>query len=380
MITNRQKQATDEPAPIPGKRTRTLNWKYIAIGSLPIQAILFTVFAQHQDWIEDIYIPHVFGNITLFLRTITAGIPFSIGIGLFYLSVLIGLFRLTRSVVRLARKQLSTRYFLINMTTAIAVLYGIYMILWGLAYYRRPFTQLTHINTSAISTEELKTLCNRLIYLTNLYRRDISDQEARSFESDKLFRQAPVGYAVVSKNIPQLRYESPSIKLGFSKEIMSYLSTAGIYFPFTGEANVNGNLPTYRMPFTICHEMAHQLGFASEEEANFIAYLTCMNNPDPIFRYSANHEAMYYALHALRQADQKAYKQLKSTIDDAVVQDAEFYWAIMDQYNNPLQDFISNVLYDLFLKVNNQESGIKSYGLVVELLVGEMRKNNLTYR
>jgi len=57
-------------------------------------------------------------------------------------------------------------------------------------------------------------------------------------------------------------------------------------FPFTGEANVNISMPHTSIPFTACHEMAHQIGFAREDEANFIAYIACKNHPSPDFQYS----------------------------------------------------------------------------------------------
>jgi len=64
---------------------------------------------------------------------------------------------------------------------------------------------------------------------------------------------------------------------------MSYLGIGGVYFPFTGEANVNISMPHTSIPFTACHEMAHQIGFAREDEANFIAYIACKNHPSPDF-------------------------------------------------------------------------------------------------
>ena len=46
--------------------------------------------------------------------------------------------------------------------------------------------------------------------------------------------------------------------------LFSALGIAGLYFPFTGEAIVNGDDLPDTLPFTICHELAHQAGFARE--------------------------------------------------------------------------------------------------------------------
>ena len=125
--------------------------------------------------------------------------------------------------------------------------------------------------------------------------------------------------------------------------------------------------------------MAHQLGFAAEDEANYIAYLACSNNPNPEFLYSANYWIMFSAMRSLRRTDEAAYQKLRLTIERKVLLDEEFAKSISSSFSNPIQDFTSGALYDLFLKANNQENGIKSYGLVTELMIGEMRKNNLSY-
>ena len=55
--------------------------------------------------------------------------------------------------------------------------------------------------------------------------------------------------------------------------MLSYLGISGIFIPFTCEANVNATLPDWEIPFTACHELAHQRGFAREDEANYVGYL-----------------------------------------------------------------------------------------------------------
>jgi trehalose-6-phosphate synthase len=122
--------------------------------------------------------------------------------------------------------------------------------------------------------------------------------------------------------------------------------------------------------------MAHQIGFASEDEANYVAYLVCRRNPDPLFQYSGNYMAMKYALSRLNRVNPMAYKKLKRTISPGVSQDLaenQRYW---EKYQNPLETF-SDWFYDLFLKANQQTDGIQSYTKVVELLMGEYRKNKL---
>ncbi len=58
-----------------------------------------------------------------------------------------------------------------------------------------------------------------------------------------------------------------------NSKLLCYTGITGIYSPFTGEPNVNVAVPDIYIPFTTLHEMAHQRGYGSEDEANFLAYI-----------------------------------------------------------------------------------------------------------
>lgn len=349
---------------------------------LPIEIVIFYIVSQNKVWVEKYYLPYVFKNLTAFLRLVLGKIDFSIGLALFYILLFISLFKIVQTTVYLIKVKETWNVFwdlLIKTISILGVVFGIYMIMWGLAYHRKPIAEIVAINTENISSQDLTNLCERLIYLTNESRRRVPDIRFQSYKFQQLFKRAPEGYTQISKFIPELSYEYSSIKMGFTKDIMSSFRTAGIYFPFTAEANINGNLASFEAPFVICHEMAHQLGFASEDEANYIAYLACVHNPDPAFRYSANYWVLFSAMNALKKADLKSYEILSSKINREVFWDNEFSRSISKKFRSPVQNFTSRFLYDLFLKANSQKSGIDSYNLVIKLLVGEFRKNNLSY-
>lgn len=286
--------------------------KYIIAFLLPIEIVIFFIFSQNEIWVEKYYIHYVFNNLTIFLRLTLGEIDFSMGLSLFYFLLIILLFKSVKTTLNLIKSRYTLSLFtdlLIKVLTTLCVVFGLYMIMWGLAYHRKPIAKIVIINTENISSKDLKNLCERLIYLTNQSRKNVSDIRFQSYKFRQLFKRAPEGYTQIAKLFPELSYRHSSIKMGFTKGIMSSFRTAGLYFPFTAEANINGNLP-FEAPFVICHEMAHQLGFASEEEANYIAYLACVNNPDPEFRYSANYWVLFLAMDALKKADMKSYEAL----------------------------------------------------------------------
>ena len=341
----------------------------------PIQWLFFNWLSQHESWIEEVYIGKVFNNLSKIFRIVTGWFPFSLGLIIFYSLVIFLVYSLVKNIITIINGQQKFKSFLVNTIATLSILYGIYMITWGLAYYRKPVSIITQVDAENIGFDEIKKLVEILIIKTNQSRKMVGTQQARANNIKKYFAMAPNGYVQIANTHPELKYIHPSIKIGYSKAILSYLNTAGVYTFPTGEANLNANLTAFEAPFTICHEMAHQLGFASEEEANYISFLACMHNSEPIFKYSAYVGTMNYALNNLYSQDSTMYFKLKEKIDTVVLNDLSFARAKWKPYQVQWVNKLSSSIYDLFLRSNNQEAGIKSYGLVVELLVGEMRKN-----
>ena len=75
----------------------------------------------------------------------------------------------------------------------------------------------------------------------------------------------------------------------------NYSGFTGYYNPFTGESQVNSTVPVFTIPYTACHEVAHQLGYAKEMEANFAGYLAASTSDDNFFRYSVYLDLFRYA-------------------------------------------------------------------------------------
>lgn len=59
---------------------------------------------------------------------------------------------------------------------------------------------------------------------------------------------------------------------------------------------MNTTVPRFLEPYVTAHEMAHQLGYAKENEANFVGFLACRSYDNPAFRYSAYYDMYNYAL------------------------------------------------------------------------------------
>ena len=165
-----------------------------------------------------------------------------------------------------------------------------------------------------------------------------------------------------------LRVETGGVKPFACSNALSVLRFTGFYFPFTGEANVNMDSPVAWLPSTVCHEMAHQRGVISEQECNFIGILAATRCADPVYRYSGWLEGYVYLSNALYRADPDRSRAVRETLPETVIADLRAdntYWAA---FRGPVSQ-ASESVYDAFLKTNGDASGIRSYGMVTDLLV-----------
>ena len=158
------------------------------------------------------------------------------------------------------------------------------------------------------------------------------------------------------------------VKSLLSWRLFSQFGTTGIFICFTGESCVNPDTYEAWIPFTMCHEIAHRQAVAAEDEANFCAYLACMENPKNDFRYSGAMAAYIYCNNALAKVDRSAASAIWQNVADGVRADAQAANAHYAQYEGKVQDAAQKV-NDAYLKAFNEESGVQSYGEVADLLI-----------
>jgi hypothetical protein len=119
--------------------------------------------------------------------------------------------------------------------------------------------------------------------------------------------------------------------------------------------------------------MAHQLGYASESEANFVGYLAAVHSDDPRFRYSAYQDLFSYANREMYYLDSGCYRENFRRLDTLVKQDYKQLYLFLKAHRNPLEPVL-NKMYDGYLKANHQEQGIMSYSEVTGWLIAYMQK------
>jgi hypothetical protein len=114
--------------------------------------------------------------------------------------------------------------------------------------------------------------------------------------------------------------------------------------------------------------MAHQLGIAAENEANFVGYLAALANEDIYFKYAANRMAFSYLISELRKHDKELYRTAMRNVNKGVIKDFRASAEFWSQYENPIEPIIKKG-YNSYLKANKQAKGIQSYNYVVDLII-----------
>jgi hypothetical protein len=196
------------------------------------------------------------------------------------------------------------------------------------------------------------------------------------FSRRELLERTPGSYKSLAGIYPQLDYHPASVKHSIYSLPLTYMGFSGYLNPFTNEAQVNSVIPPHKYPTTGSHEEAHQLGYAAENETNFLGCLASIHNEDPYFNYSGYIFALRHCLNEIYQRDEQAYEALVESINEGIIANYRESYELWQYYQNPLEPFFKNT-YNVFLKANNQDKGIESYSYAVALFVNYFKDKDL---
>lgn len=347
--------------------------RVIAIIALYLFLQLLMLFARHSQAVEQYYSQGLYRGICLVLHPVLNILPFSLG-DLFYISV-VGAFiyAIVRIIVLLFKTQFKQAAgSFLNIIIAVQVGIVMFYLLWGLNYFRPSAAARLGLRDSTLTVEDLKTVTNQLIDSANTSRSRLLSSDFKQ-GNDTIYRHAVNAVKQLGGTSANYHTYSPRIKPSLLTFMTNYIGTSGYYNPFTTEAQLNYQMPVYTRPFVACHEMAHQMGYGPEDEANFVGYLAASRSADKLLQYSAYYQGLQECMYSLRAKDSVTYKAYKKKISPLVLADYKaerLYWL---SYINKL-NAISSVFYDNFLKANNQPEGMRRYNRMVALLMAKYKK------
>lgn len=346
-----------------------------------IVLLLFVVFAikivsLFPTIVEQYYSTGVYMYIAQSLNFLFGQIPFSAGDVLYTIAGIWFIYSVAKFFVQLFRSKNKKPYLLqgaYSLARTLLLIYIFFYSLWGLNYSRLGIAHQLNLKIEeSYSTEELNSLVGELVQKTNNYRLLIAPERLdTAFNNIK--QQAVMAYSNTEKEFPFLRYQHQNIKIPLYNILGNYLGYSGYINPFTNEAHVNTKQPAFLLPYVVCHEMAHQLGYGSEDEANFVGYLTAKNSKEDYFQYSTYFQLYRYANRELFYRDSLLAKVNYEKLDTLVKSDLIYMQNFFQQYENPFEKY-TTFLYNQFLKSNNQPQGIDTYTQVTAWLLAYKKK------
>ncbi|MFT3827582.1 MAG: DUF3810 domain-containing protein [Chitinophagaceae bacterium] len=351
--------------------------KRIAWILLIVLAVIIKVFSLFPEAVERYYANGIYPVLAGAQRILLGWLPFSVG-DIFYAVVIIYLlYKLVQMIRKLIRRQTDKQYWLSALRRFAFVILLVYVCfngLWGLNYNRQGIAQQLGLKVDKYTKDDLEVVIKQI--LVRLNELDTAARENRPQLASKkyLFSGAGEAYRQLATEEKDLAYNFRSVKPSLFSYLGNYLGYTGYYNPFSGEAQVNTTVPLFIQPFTTCHEIGHQLGYAKENEANFAGYLSAKSSTDPAFRYSVYFDLYAYSRFYLFIQDSTLAKQFDKSLPEVVKADFREMKEFSKRYRNPIEAVIDK-LYGQYLKANEQPSGKLAYNEVIAWLVAYYKKN-----
>jgi hypothetical protein len=249
----------------------------------------------------------------------------------------------------------------------------LFNLLWGLNYNRVGIADQLQLKVEMDNQDELLAVVDQLVYRIN--ELDTTGRINRKYLMKKrnLFEGAVESYDSLAAREPIFAYQHASVKPSIYSYLGNYLGFTGYYNPFSGEAQVNTTTPAFVLPFTTCHEIGHQLGYAKESEASFSGFLAARSSPDHAFKYSVYFDMYLYARRYVYSIDSNLLKRYDSSLSPVVKQDYHELRQFWKEHENPVEKLV-DVVYGHYLRANQQPSGKRSYSEVISWLIAYYKK------
>lgn len=360
------------------EKTRRLPTAYIVIYAVFLLCLLIYIICLFSEGFADAVNQYVSAPVRAFLAHLTNWLPISAAEFLLLMLPAILVSLVIFGMKRYSGSWKDVFIFCGAILSALAIVLSTFFIGFAPAYRGTPLDKKLGIERRDVSAEEL--------YKTAIILSEkINAEQSEIVYGNDGFSVMPYGIDEMNEKLLKA-YDKVCDKYGFVQRLesrvkpvmlsepMSYTHITGVYTFFTGEANLNVNFPDYTLPYTAAHELAHQRGIAREDEANFLAFLVCIESYDPYIRYSAYLNLYEYVASALSSADRTLYLKAAATLPALVLTEQSAYYDFFEKYRDSAASEISETVNNTFLIMHGTE-GVKSYGMVVDLAVAYYSSN-----
>jgi hypothetical protein len=255
-----------------------------------------------------------------------------------------------------------------------ALLLWLFLLTFGLNYQRPLLFELLGYEQRRAETIELEALGEEIVRGVNENYLESHAQGRTAPGSLETFAILKEAYDAMPDLALLPRGDFTPPKPVLFSGVLTRLGISGFYFPFTAEPQYNADAPDFQLAFSMAHEMAHQRGVARESEANFVAYLVCVNSRDPFVRYSGYRNGLGVLSEIYGREPEKA-KKLAGQLGPGYREDsrrAAQFWAKSAGAAGALSQRIN----DLYLRANRVKAGVEDYRGSTALIIGHYLRNS----
>ncbi len=333
-----------------------------------LQIGLVQLASYFPEVVETYYSQGIYPHLAHALRFLFGWLQVSVG-DLFYLLLIVLFLRL---IFRLIKNPRNWKSLSLGLGATVSILYFVFYAFWGLNYSRVPVAENLGLTEEHYDIEKIEALTTRILARTQVLHAHLAENDTMPVSSPHtkkdILRKTGDGYKRLAEFLPQYAYRNPSVKNSVFSLPLTYMGFAGYLNPFTGEAQVDALIPEVSYALTASHEVAHQLGVAYENEANFIGFLAAAMHDDPYFNYSAMLFALRYALSDIRRYDKDLFESYVEKVPEGVLENLRESDRFWQSYENPFEPLFKG-FYDGYLKYNQQEDGLETYNQIMGLLI-----------
>ena len=322
--------------------------------------------------VEGFYLRTIYPRVLGALSFLSRGFSFSVGEILTCLVLLAASSGAILFCMGLARKKGGRRSWVLAWLRrgiwVAAGLFWLFLFAFGLNYQRPLLFELLGYEQRKAQPQELEALGLILVESVNRAYQEAHEGGRRTpegVEIVKLLNESYDSAPEIKLLLPRGEFAPP--KPVYLSEVLTRMGISGIYFPFTAEPNYNADIPDFQLPFSIAHEMAHQRGVARESEANFVAYVVCVNSSDPFVRYSGYRNGLG-VLSELYKVEPEKARELAKQLGAGYREDsrrAALFWAKA----SGAAGAFSYRVNDLYLRANRVKAGAADYSNSTTLII-----------
>ncbi|MBS5571434.1 MAG: DUF3810 domain-containing protein [Clostridiales bacterium] len=387
-------------------RERRKFWRTVVAAAVCGGLALFSVgvyllcrYVFPSDKISEFYTDKLFYYISWPIKKVIAYFPFSVAeialyasiaaILFWFIKMLVGTVHAGRRCYIRKKQNVPIEGFsllqplvqlVLRLSSFICVIVSAFVLFGGINYTSLTFSEKAGYELEEADVDQLSQLCRLLSARAAAARLTLAleadgtiNENYADYNPFRLIDDALDAYQNLPEEYAYLKRDYPRAKLAVSSPVMSNIHITGIYPYIIPEAVVNAQTPIMSLPHTICHEMAHQRGFAREDEANYIAYLACIHSDNPLFVYSGYYTAFTYAMDQLYLYDQKSWQEISSATASGIWLDNLEESNFWQQYQTVSSEFTGSV-NDTYLTVMDVDDGVHSYGRMIDLILAEEKQ------